>query len=71
MDASANAPGFILLQKSYTETSFYPVVYFSHKPNNTQLNYSVTDQEMLAIVEYLKHFYPYLHGTKFIIHNNH
>ena len=34
-DASAKALGAVLLQKRATEASFYPVVYFSQKLNNT------------------------------------
>ena len=68
--ASAKVLGAVLLQKCTTEVSFNPVVYFSRKLNHAYSNYSVTDKKMLSIVETLKHFHPYLHGTKFIIRTN-
>ena len=71
IDARTKALGAVLLQKCATEASFYPIVYFTGKLNPIQYNYFATDQEMLAIIETLKHFHPYLHGTKFIIYTDH
>ena len=70
-DTSAKALGAVLLQKCAAAKYFHPIAYYSKKFNNVQQNYSAVDHEMLAIVEALQHWRPYLHGKKFIVHTDH
>jgi hypothetical protein len=43
---------------------------FSRKFNDAQLNYTVTDQELLAILEACKHFKQIIHGCDITVHTN-
>jgi hypothetical protein len=47
------------------------VTFWSGKFNSAQQNYPVHEQELLAIVESLKHFHGILHGTRFQINTDH
>jgi hypothetical protein len=44
---------------------------FSRKFNNAQLNYTVTDQELLAVLEACKHFKQIIHGCNITVHTDH
>uniref|UniRef100_A0A1S4B7X0 Reverse transcriptase RNase H-like domain-containing protein n=1 Tax=Nicotiana tabacum TaxID=4097 RepID=A0A1S4B7X0_TOBAC len=50
---------------------FHPVYYASKIMNDPQVNYTVTKNELLAIVFAMKKFQPYLMGTKVIVHTDH
>lgn len=65
-DASALGFGAILLQKS-DDGQFHPIHYFSRKTTVQQEKYSSYELEVLAIIEALQKFRPYLLGTKFKI----
>jgi len=58
--------GAVLAQKN-EEGIETPIAYFSKKLNKAQSNYSVTEQECLAVVLSLKKFRPYIEGQDFII----
>ncbi|CAA93236.1 retrotransposable element/transposon Tf2-type [Schizosaccharomyces pombe] len=61
-DASDVAVGAVLSQK-HDDDKYYPVGYYSAKMSKAQLNYSVSDKEMLAIIKSLKHWRHYLEST--------
>ncbi len=68
-DASKIGIGAILSQKENEVER--PIEYFSRKHNSAQRNYCTTDQELLAVVEALKHFSPYLSGRPFTLRTDH
>lgn len=68
-DASGKALGAILSQGQIG--SDLPVAYSSRTLNRSELNYSTTELECLAIIFGVKTFRPYLYGRKFIILTDH
>ncbi|XP_070035226.1 uncharacterized protein [Nicotiana tomentosiformis] len=68
-DASDVAVGAVLGQ--HINKIFHPVYYASKTMNDAQVNYTVTEKELFAIVFAIEKFRPYLMGTKVIIHTNH
>ena len=48
-----------------------PVAFYSRKLNSAQTRYTITEQELLAIVETLKEFRTILLGQQLIIHTDH
>src|SRR5271165_6278440 len=66
-DASedAKAVGAVLMQNSH------PVAYESKKLNSHQLNYSVHDKEMCAIMHALERWRPFLLGRHFKVYTDH
>jgi RNase H-like domain found in reverse transcriptase/Reverse transcriptase (RNA-dependent DNA polymerase)/Integrase zinc binding domain/Retroviral aspartyl protease/Chromo (CHRromatin Organisation MOdifier) domain len=68
-DASGFAIGAVLEQD---ETNLRrPVAYFSRTMNPHEQNYHAQEQELLAIVESIRHWRSYLHGQKFLIQTDH
>lgn len=51
--------------------SLHPIGYFSRKLNATEQNYTVTDQEALAIVQSCRFFHHYLWGKEFTVVTDH
>ena len=49
----------------------HPIYYASKALNEAQKNYTVTEQELLAVVFAFEKFRSYLLGTRFIVHTNH
>ena len=68
-DSSEHSIGASLMQ-SDGEIS-YPVCYFSRKINGSELNYSVTEKEALAVIEAVKHWHYYLAERQFTIITDH
>lgn len=64
-DASKFAIGAVLNQENK------PISYASRTLNKAEINYSVIEKELLAIVWAIKHFRPYLYGRKFEISTDH
>ena len=64
-DASDFAIGAMLGQKR--EKLFRAIYYASRTLNEAQLNYTITEKEMLAVVFACDKFRPYLIGTKVIV----
>ena len=68
-DASGFAIGAVLEQDE--DGVRRPVAYFSRTMNPHEQNYHAQEQELLAIVESLRHWRSYLHGQKFIVQTDH
>ena len=48
-----------------------PIYYASKSLNGAQRNYTVTEQELLAVVYAFKKFRAYLLGTRVVVHTDH
>lgn len=69
-DASSTSIGAILAQKS-TEGNFKMIEAFSKRLDKAQVNYTITERELLAIVKSCEHFKHYLIGKPFILKTDH
>lgn len=63
-DASDFAVGAMLCQRK--DKSLHPIYYASHNLDAAQANYPTTEKEILTVI-----FWPYLVGSKVIIHTDH
>jgi hypothetical protein len=72
VDASGFAMGAVLLQKK-EDSKKHPIAYYSKTLSTAERNYDIYDLELLAIVNALDHWRPYLAGSphKIIIYSNH
>jgi hypothetical protein len=68
-DSSRNAIGCVLSQGLVGQD--LPIAYASRTLNSAEKNYSVCENELLAIVWGCKHFRPYLLGRRFTIVTDH
>ena len=68
-DSSAVAFGVVLGQRR--DKILHPIYYSSKSLNESQKNYTVTEQELLAIVFAFEKFCSYLLGTRVIVHTDH
>ena len=64
-DASARQLGAVIVQENR------PIAFFSHKLSEAQQKYSVTELELLSIVEMLKEFHEMLWGQKIKVFTDH
>ena len=46
-------------------------LYYSRVLTKSERNYCVTRDELLAVIDSIKHFHTYLYGTKFVIRTDH
>jgi hypothetical protein len=72
VDASGFAMGAVLLQKK-EDGKKHPIAYYSKTLSAAERNYDVYNLELLAIVNVLDHWRPYLAGSphKIIIYSDH
>ena len=72
-DASDFAIGSVLSQKQKDDDLLHPVAYRSRKLTRAELNYQIHDKELLAIIDALGTWRPYLINTKepFKIYTDH
>jgi len=68
-DASDYTIGAVLSQRSVGQDR--PIAYASRILNKAEQNYNTIEKELLAIVWAVKHFRPYVYGTKFLIITDH
>ena len=68
-DASSIGLGACLMQ--LYGTKYRPIAYYSRKLRPAERNYTVTDQESLAVVEALKHFCFIVYGHKVTVFTDH
>ncbi|XP_060177712.1 uncharacterized protein LOC132607635 [Lycium barbarum] len=68
-DASDFAVGAVLGQKR--DRIFHPIYYASKTLDAAQMNYTVTEKELLAVVYAFDKFRSYLVGTKAIVYTDH
>ncbi|GBN00585.1 Transposon Ty3-G Gag-Pol polyprotein, partial [Araneus ventricosus] len=66
-DASIDGFGACLLQKSIADNQLHPVYYMSRKTSDTERKYSSYELEVMAVIEALKKFRPYVLGIPFKI----
>ena len=64
-DASDYQLGLVITQEER------PIAFFRRKLNKAQKNYTVTEKELLAIVETLKEFRNILLGQEIIVYTDH
>lgn len=69
-DASNYGIGGVLSQIN-EQNHDLPIAYYSRTLNKAEQNYSTTEKELLAIVNAIEHFRPYLYGRKFTIFTDH
>jgi hypothetical protein len=72
VDASGFAMGAVLLQKK-EDRKKHPIAYYSKTLSAAEQNYNIYDLELLAIINVLDHWRPYLAGSphKIIIYSDH
>ena len=68
-DASGVALGVVLEQRR--DKILHPIYYASKALNEAQKNYTVTEQELLAVVFAFEKFRSYLLETRVIVHSDH
>ena len=68
-DASGVGIGAVLSQKQGDKERV--VAYYSRVLTKSERNYCVTRDELLAVIDSIKHFHTYLYGTKFVIRTDH
>lgn len=69
-DASDTAIGAIISQTQENGHEMM-IAAFSKKLDSTQINYSVTDKELLAVCKSVEHYRRYLIGRKFLLRTDH
>ncbi|KAK8663282.1 hypothetical protein V6N13_083105 [Hibiscus sabdariffa] len=68
-DASDYAVGAVLGQRK--GEILHPIYYANKTLNDAQVNYTMTEKEMLAVIFAFDKFRSYLIGTKVIVHTDH
>lgn len=68
-DASSVGIGSVLIQE--VDGIEHPVAFHSRLLSKTERNYSTTERELLAVVDSINHFRPYIDGTHFVVVTDH
>jgi RNase H-like domain found in reverse transcriptase len=68
-DASTKAIGGVLIQ--FQGEVSQPVAYVARKLTSAELNYTTTEQEMLAMVHCFQQWRCYLEGSQVVLHTDH
>ena len=68
-DASTKAIGGVLIQ--YKDGVAYPIAYVARKLTSAEVNYTTTEQEMLAMVYCFTQWRCYLEGSRTLLHTDH
>lgn len=68
-DASAVGIGAVLTQTFGEEE--HPIAYFSRCLNVHERNYGITERELLAVLDSVTHFRPYVEGAHFTVVTDH
>ena len=68
-DASNNGIGAVLSQEFHDGE--HPVIYLSRRLRDAELNYSITEKEMLAAMWGMEQLHYYLYGRKFVLRTDH
>ena len=71
LDTDASSVGIGAVLSQVVEGRERPVAYFSTALSQAQHNYCVTRRELLAVVQAVKRFHPYLYGQNFLIRTDH
>lgn len=69
VDASLKAIGAALQQ--WTNGSWQPLAFYSHKLSQSQQKWSAYDRELLAIYQAIKYFRPQIEARDFVIYTDH
>ena len=69
-DASSKGIGGYVAQGKDWKTA-RPIGFYSRQYRSAEFNYPTHEQEMLAVVECMKHWYPQLTGTRFEVLTDH
>ena len=69
-DWSPVAIGAVLSQVGWDQEE-HPIAYGSRLLHDAERNYAATEGECLAVVHFVEHWRPYLHGTHFIVEVDH
>ena len=75
--ATGHGIGGILIQHEdgpngeHAEGGERPISYYGRRCTGAESNYTVTECELLAVIESIKHFRPYLWGRHFVIVTDH
>ena len=69
-DASIQGIGAVLSQEQ-DDGKLHPVAFASRAVNQAERNYSITDQETLAVVWAMSHFRTYLYGQDVTVYTDH
>jgi hypothetical protein len=68
-DASSKAVGGVLIQ--FQDGVAHPVAYVARKLTSAEVNYTTTEQEMLAFVYCFQQWRCYLEGSQVLLHTDH
>lgn len=68
-DASSAGIGGVLIQT--IDGLEHPIAYYSRCLNTNERNYGITERELLAVLDSVTHFRPYIEGSHFTVVTDH
>ncbi|UYV62131.1 hypothetical protein LAZ67_1007944 [Cordylochernes scorpioides] len=69
-DASTAGLGGVLKQE-YPDGTMKPIAFYSRALRGAESKYTITELELLAIIETCKRYHPYISGQRVIVHTDH